>query len=52
MNKKNTPQDKILSDYEEKGNEIIRQMVNILARAHQKIDNKAYREMLGKLEHK
>lgn len=43
---------KNLSQYEDEGNKIIRNMLDILVRAQRKVDNKAYRQVLEKLENK
>lgn len=47
--KSDLPKEKILVEYERKGYEIIGRMVEIVARAQRKVDNKAYREALEKL---
>lgn len=44
--------EKILSQYEKEGNDTVRNMLNIVARAQHKIDSKAYREALEKIEKK
>lgn len=46
----NQSQEKILKEYEKQGDEIIRQMLNVLMRTQKKIDNEAYRKILEKLE--
>ncbi|MBI2036042.1 hypothetical protein HYT17_00175 [Candidatus Microgenomates bacterium] len=48
--KHNLPKEQILKNYEQKGYEIVRRMVEIVARAQRKVDNKAYNKALEKME--
>ncbi|MCX8009347.1 MAG: hypothetical protein N3A54_06675 [Patescibacteria group bacterium] len=43
-------QAKVLKDYEKQGDEIIRQMLNVLMRAQKKVDNVAYRKLLEQIQ--
>lgn len=43
-------QAKILKDYEKQGEEIMRQMLNVLMRAQKKVDNVAYRKLLEQIQ--
>lgn len=43
-------QEKILKDYETKSQEILKKMMMVLIRAQRKVDDKAYLEVLQKLE--
>lgn len=49
---KSDPEEKILKDYEEKADEILQRMFNIVVRAQRKVDDIAYRHALAKLERK
>lgn len=41
--------EKILAEYEKRGYEIVGRMVEIVARAQRKVDDKAYRQALEKM---
>ena len=43
-------QAKILKEYQKQGEEITRQMMNVLMRAQKKIDNAAYRKLLEEIQ--
>lgn len=43
-------QEKIVKDYEKKSDEIITNMLQILSRAQRKVEDKAYRDALSKLQ--
>lgn len=43
-------QEKILKEYEKQGEAIMRQMLNVLMRAQNKIDSEAYRKTLEKIQ--
>lgn len=47
--KHNLSQEQILKDYEQKGYDLVGRMVEIVARAQRKVDNKAYRQALEKM---
>ena len=46
----NKNKEKILKEYEEKTEKILSRMFNVLARAHRKVDEEAYRLTLEKLQ--
>lgn len=45
-----TVQDQIVKDYEEKTEEVIQKMMQVLMRAQRKVDDAAYRTTLNKIE--
>lgn len=48
QNQKN--QEKILKDYEEKADALLKQMYQVLLRAQRKVDDVAYRKVLEKMQ--
>ncbi|MBI2431016.1 MAG: hypothetical protein HYV39_03315 [Candidatus Levybacteria bacterium] len=46
---KQTNQEKILKDYEEKADALLKQMYQVLLRAQRKVEDNAYRKALLKL---
>lgn len=45
----NDPREKILTDYRNKADKIIKQMFSVLIRAHRKVDDLEYRKALEKI---
>lgn len=42
--------EKILDEYEKKGDELVYKMLQILTRAHRKVDDVKYRKILARLK--
>lgn len=43
-------EDKVLAEYQEKAEEIIQRMLQIVTRAQRKVDSNAYRKILARLD--